>query len=614
MTVYSRFRQFLFRRAKRHAASPRRRLQLQPLEDRLLLSGLTLLGQWNGAAPRFADGWVEGNYAYVSHYGVNGGAHILDISDPKNPYETATFFSPSGWNDFRDLQVHNGILYVSSDSGGGLIIADVSDPYNPFEITRITGADGGFSTVHTFDVDGPYLYEADGRTRTMHVFDVSDPYNPRKVRSFNSTLGAGIHEVTVKDGRLYTAGMWVVSSAEIFDVSDIENGVELLGIARIGSLMAHTTWPTDDHQFMAVAAESERGDVSFWDISDPSNPQLAWRLEQPATEAWCAHQVWIQGDLLFASWYQAGIFVYDIADRYNPVLLGSYDTFDGEIFRPFPYQGAWGVMPFTLNDDGYQYVAGFDLQSGVFLFRLDLDGPSPGTGTNTPIVHRFSGSDSRSVRGAGGVGRDVSSFAAEDVARVRHGVLDIILGAGSDTVTVGRNVAAGTIEVTVNGVRSFSFGAGEVRSVNIRGLEGDDEFILDPDLNLPTSIDGGPGTDRLTGWPQLASSFDNPEAQGIHRLKGGDYVRQGVEIVEESGTTLGQSVAHPAMSLMSMGMIHASSVDAIMGGHAGDPAMAAGLSGRGMLASSADHGGSVDFGDLSHWRGKPFVVKWHEPG
>lgn len=602
MPMLSRLRNFfLLPRKPRKRASP---LQVQALEDRWLLSGLTLLGQWNGGTPRYSDGWVWDHYAFIAHYRVNGGVHILDIADPTKPVEIATFFSPSGFNDFRDLQVHNGILYASSDSGGGLVIADVSDPYNPYEISRITAADGGFNSVHTFFVDSPYLYQADSRTRVMHAFDVSDPYSPRHVRTFSSVIGDAVHEVTVKDGRLYTAGIWGVSTAEIYDVSDIENGVTRLGVTPVGRPMAHTTWPTDDHQYMAVATESQQGDLSFWDISDPSNPQELWRLEMPIEEAWCVHQVWIQGDLLFASWYQAGVFAFDISDRANPVLLGQYDTFDGEIDLAFPYQGAWGVFPFTLQDDGYQYVAAFDLQSGVFLFRLDLESPSPAPGPGVPTITRFAGTGSRAVLGfdAGG-----------EIVRVHAGVLDVILSAGDDTVSVTRNQAAGTLEVTINNGRSYSFASSQVQSVTVRGLEGNDRFFLDPELNLPTSVDGGPGWDLVTGWPRQAPFTGNPEAHGIHRIKGGDYVRVAVEETEESKQTLPPSAVHLAMSMLHTNRLTADSVDSASSNHAVQ-AVALSPSPHAALLAARIHEGLIPKGDWVHWREAPNFVKWHAPG
>src|SRR5262249_31621241 len=159
----------------------------------------------------------------------------------------------------------------------------------------------------------------DPRTNTVRVFNIHNPAKPVKVRDIVTTTGA-VHEVTALNGRLYTAGIFSDPRSEIYDISnvgDITKPVPLLSIIFPGDYV-HTAWPTDGAQFVAIAREKQGGDLSFWNVSDLANPNLAWSIQLPITEAYCVHQVIIQGDRLYASWYQAGIRVYDISDRYNP--------------------------------------------------------------------------------------------------------------------------------------------------------------------------------------------------------------------------------------------------------------------------------------------------------
>ncbi len=503
--------------APRKAASRRGRRpssrapRVEPLEDRVLLS-LQFLGQWNQSIPRYSDGWMVGEFAFIAHYGHpvpnNNGVHIIYAGEPWNPIETANFLSTSGWNDFRDLQVHwqyvnnewKLIGYASSDIGGGLIIADFTDVFNPVDIFRITAAHGGTNTVHTFSYEDGYLYEADSRTATVRIFDVSNPWAPRHVRNFQSNTGDAVHEVTVQWGRLYTAGIWGTSSAEIWDVSQIGQApptyLGRINGAALGA-MAHTTWPSYDGQFMAVAREAAGGDLSIWNISNPAAPTLAWRLGRPIIEAGSVHQVMIRGNLMFVSWYQAGLFVYDITDPYNPVEVGSYDTYPGPGCGGC-YAGAWGIF----GSDYDWRIAGFDMQSGLFFFYLDGSSPSGSGG-------QFQGSDSRAVRGSAGVGLPVEALRPDQIANFGEGALTLTLGAGNDTVIVSRNVAAGTIDVVVNNLFRFSYNAAQVQTLNVRALEGDDQIILDPNLGLRLFLDGGPGDDVVDGW---LDSYVNPPA------------------------------------------------------------------------------------------------------
>src|ERR1700736_6146372 len=109
-------------------------LQLQRLEDRVVPDGMSLVGNWHEQAGHYyADGWAEGNYAYIGHYNNQAGVDIIDISDPTNPVQVANFKGTGGNNEIRDIEIQNGIGFFSSDSNsnGGIFVVDLSDPTNP---------------------------------------------------------------------------------------------------------------------------------------------------------------------------------------------------------------------------------------------------------------------------------------------------------------------------------------------------------------------------------------------------------------------------------------------------------------------------------------------------
>src|SRR5262245_42338197 len=241
---------------------------VEPLEDRLALDGMSLVGNWAGHAHGYSDLWAEGNFAYLGHFNNQGGVDIIDLSDPTNPTLAAVFLGTAN-NEIRDVHVQNGVGFFSSDSGGGVYVVDVSDPYNPVQLYRITTADGGYNSVHTLSVEGNYLYEADSRTSTIKVFDISNPSSPTFVRNIVSPSGGPVHEVTALNGRLYTAVISSAGRVDIFDISDVAAGAPLLGTFVSGSA-THTSWPTDDGQYVVVARETSGGDIRIWDIRDPA--------------------------------------------------------------------------------------------------------------------------------------------------------------------------------------------------------------------------------------------------------------------------------------------------------------------------------------------------------
>jgi choice-of-anchor B domain-containing protein len=351
-------------------------LRLQQLEDRIVPDGMSLVGNWHEhAGHQYADGWAEGNYAYIGHFQNASGVDIIDISDPTNPVQVANFRGTGGDNEIRDIEIQNGIGFFSSDSStsGGIFVVDLSDPTNPVQLARIDPSNGGARHVHTLSVDGAYLYEADSATSIIRVFDISDPSNPMWVRNIVSASSA-VHEVTAMNGRLYTAGIFSNPNSEIYDITNVgdpDMPVPLLATINSGSF-THTAWPTEDGNYVAIARETLGGDVKIWDVSDLSNPVIASTISLPTTETYCMHQPMIVGNLLYIAAYEAGVLVYDISDPANPVQVGSYKTYYG----PITETGAWGVYAYF----GTNEILGFDMQTGLYILSLDNPPSRPAAG------------------------------------------------------------------------------------------------------------------------------------------------------------------------------------------------------------------------------------------
>ena len=84
------------------------------------------------------------------------------------------------------------------------------------------------------------------------------------------------------------------------------------------------------------------------------------------------HNPVLMGDLMFVSWYQAGLQVFDISDPVNPLHVGAYDTFD--IDGPFSeFDGNWGVYPLL----GLDKVLLSDTEGGLFIVDASAVVPIP---------------------------------------------------------------------------------------------------------------------------------------------------------------------------------------------------------------------------------------------
>ncbi len=331
---------------------------------------IPLVGHINAFGQQYGGVGGDGDIAVTGTFLNNNtnGVGIYDISDPANPVLAADYNPLGGETRFEDVWVRDGIGYFGcwrvSGGGGqnGVHIVDLSDPYNPVWRASIDPSINGHPQVHTLFLDGDYLYTAAHRPsvigRTVKVFNISDPYHPVFVRDIPTTETDKVHQITVKNGRLFTSG-WS-GRTDIFDVSDVENAAVYLGTAESGP-NSHSSWPTEDGNVLIVCREIAGGDVRFFDISDPSNPRLMLILDDTNVGIgdFIPHNPVVVGDLLFISWYENGLQVFDISDPMRPVRVGYYATGGSGL----TWDGNWGVYP--LN--GLDRVLLSDMSEGLFI-------------------------------------------------------------------------------------------------------------------------------------------------------------------------------------------------------------------------------------------------------
>ncbi len=358
---------------------------------------LKLLGQLdpfegNG---RYADIWGEGNYAYL---GSNNGSGvmIIDISNPTAP-KMVGYYNPAEGGRFQDVIVKNGIGYFASENRGGVHVVDVRNPSNPVLLKQISEDQNGYPNVHELALDNGILYEADARTNKVKVIDVRDPRNPVFVRDIQTTETRFIHSAIAVNGRLFTSGFF--GQMDIYDVRNVLTAAP----PRLGSFdagtAAHSSFPSNDGKLLASARENvlENGDVRLYDISNPAQPVLLSSITAQflGIDAATAHNPYIVGNLLFVSWYQAGLVVVDITNPRQPRFVGNYDTYSGNSSAALA--GCWGVYPFL----GVDRVLISDRDGGLFV--VDATAALTGPKTVSAASYTFSAIAPRSIVSAFGL-------------------------------------------------------------------------------------------------------------------------------------------------------------------------------------------------------------------
>jgi hypothetical protein len=289
----------------------------------------------------YADVWTDGSYAYVGSDRDNYGIAIFGLDNLSNPVYLGSYDG----TQMEDVEVWNGYGYFGSDvstsSGTGVDIVDLGDPGNPEFRSRVNGNLGcgpggcGHNKVHTLSYSEGYLYTADNATETIKIIDVSNPLDPEVVVSLpiNAPGSLGSHEVVVRNDRLYIASK--TSSAghvHIYNVSNPTSPV-LLDDFPTGAA-SHTATPNADGSLVVVAEERANGEVRIYDTSTlggPTNPDRVGTINRAdfGIDGITPHHPHVYGNLLFVTWYEAGLQVFNITDPANPIHVGAFDTFSG---------------------------------------------------------------------------------------------------------------------------------------------------------------------------------------------------------------------------------------------------------------------------------------------
>jgi hypothetical protein len=254
----------------------------------------------------------------------------------------------------EDVEVYNGIGYFGSDvstsSGTGVDIVNLSNPASPVMLSRVNLSDCGpggcgHNKVHTLSVSEGHLYTVDNSNDaapdSVKIFNVTNPSNPQLVASVPHGIPAPVaaHEVVVLNDRMYVASKWNGSDTShgwvsIYNVSNPATPT-LLRQWESGARV-HTVWPTDDGSQVIVAEERLDGNLQIWDISNPNQPPdllvtlnddcvgQSGNCRPVGVDAYTPHQPFVRGNLMFFTWYEAGIHVFNITDPANPVHVGAH--------------------------------------------------------------------------------------------------------------------------------------------------------------------------------------------------------------------------------------------------------------------------------------------------
>ncbi len=373
------------------------------------------------ALHQVGDRW----FMYVGHLWHRGWS-VLDVTDPADPKHLRYIDGPDNtWT--IQVQVADGLMITALEGivpvwGGdpdqaneeGVLIWSLDDPENPVQIGHYKTGGGG--THRNFYDGGKYMHLsaiAPGYSRNIYqIIDIEDPAKPVEVGRWwmdgqwtdggeagqprSVWLHGGPYVVGERAYLPYGEGGFV-----ILDISDVAKPKQI-GQLKFSppfnpNVGVHTAVPILDRNLVVVNSEAIKEDcdeplnfIALVDIGDETDPRLISLMPLPEPpgdapfENFCAHggrfgphnqhqhqhqDVLLKNNnLLFMTYFNAGLRIYDIADATQPREVG--------FFLPPDPQERRGMLPtklVTQSEDvivdarGYIYIS--DKNHGIYILK-----------------------------------------------------------------------------------------------------------------------------------------------------------------------------------------------------------------------------------------------------
>ena len=221
---------------------------------------------------------VHDQYAYVVSDGVPEGLQIIDLSQLPDTAtlvnQTLDYFEKS-----HNIFIDKGFLYaVGTEGGGGMHILDLSNPVDPIETAYYT-ASGFIHDVYVWD-DTVVACAGD----SYDLVDVSNKNNPHLISVSSPIAGIYAHSGWMTEDKRYfiAAEEFNVRDLIVYDLQDRSTwDVVVPSWQMSGNSLIHNIFILDNYAHVSYYVDG----YVVLDISDPTNPILAGQYDTyPGTD------------------------------------------------------------------------------------------------------------------------------------------------------------------------------------------------------------------------------------------------------------------------------------------------------------------------------------------
>lgn len=329
--------------------------------------------------------WKGLEYAVI---GSKGGTYIIHVTFPETPELVEFIPGKFGSAINRDYKDYNGFLYLVCDQGASsLQIVDYRGL--PESISLVYDSDSMFTNCHNLfiDTNTARLYACDVRTLDnkdidLEIYSLKESYIPKRMLRYNREDVNAFHDIFVRNDTAY--GNNGNTGLFIYDFSDTTNPKILGSLVQYPEKgFNHSGYPDEEGNYYYMGDETVGRDLKVVDVRDVTQPVVVDLFNAQWNEdKILAHNQLVKGDLLFVSYYEEGLQLYDISIRHAPKKVGHYQTYTETYIDSFGVErkdysksgGAWGVYPYLPSGN----ILVSDRGKGLFILKLgDLSKPKP---------------------------------------------------------------------------------------------------------------------------------------------------------------------------------------------------------------------------------------------
>ncbi len=346
---------------------------------------MTLLSRWDleslpvHAGLKYNDVWgyADCNGREYAIFGSAGRVHFIEVTDPTQPREIASFPGTSN-SIWRDFKTYRDRAYASADEGNdGLRVFDLSRL--PDTVVMTYASTEVFQRSHNLWIDTLHgrLYMAGANTRLngVIVYDLTqNPDEPQLLASI-PLPGGYVHDIHVVDNIGYAShafeGLW------IYDFSNPAEPVVLGSMTEYPEKgYNHSSWLSADRNWLVMADETHGAGVKLVDVrnfSDISVRSIFRSTLLPDNSGSILHNPFIRDQYVIMAYYHDGIQIFDMSNPDNVTRVAFYDTYPINT-NYLGYKGAWGTYPYLPSGN----ILGADITFGLYVLRADSIQFTPG--------------------------------------------------------------------------------------------------------------------------------------------------------------------------------------------------------------------------------------------